>query len=254
MMRIWIAVLVIMTTLSLCGYAQTADHSSMENSLLYSEDLTEWSFGADVLLISRKIESDEDNGPGKVTARSYSASIGYDVRPWLTFFACLGQGEAKVDGMEKYADGDWNTALGLHANLWQVDIFDPAYLAGSLSLKTSLQYSYFKSGGSDTDVKWDEIYVAAIFSYQLMAVENLFLLPNSLVLSLGPSYSYMKGSYDTGLTDSDFTAENQWGYTAALDVYISRNFSLGIQVIGQGTTPINGLEHSSTDINLRYRY
>ncbi|NCC51241.1 MAG: hypothetical protein EOM20_08505 [Spartobacteria bacterium] len=253
-MRSWILVFIILAGAGLCASAQTGDHSNMDNSLLYSEDLSEWSFGLDALFINRKITDDNDN-PNTVKATAYSASVGYDVQPWLTVYGRIGQGEARVDEMDKDADGDWNMGLGLHANLWQVDIFDPEYLAGTLSLKGLLEYSNFKSGGSNTEIKWDEVYVSLLLSYRILSVENLFLFPNSLILSLGPSYSYMKGSYKTELgADTDFTAENEWGYTASMDVYLSQNFSLGAQFIGQGTTPINGLEHSTTSFNLRYRY
>jgi hypothetical protein len=52
----------------------------------------------------------------------------------------------------------------------------------------------------------------------------------------------------------DFDAEENWGYTAGADVYLSPNLSMGFHVQGQGSSPINGLELSVTDISLRYRY
>ena len=68
-------------------------------------------------------------------AHVFDGFVGYDLLPCLTFFITASSSEAKLTGMEDDGSMQFKWSVGFSAYLWYVDVVDPTFLEGRISLK-----------------------------------------------------------------------------------------------------------------------
>lgn len=174
---------------------------------------------------------DFNKGPDAILeAESLALYIGYDVLPWLTLFTTLGASEID-DTSEIGTDPKFKISGGASAYLWEGDILAPTYMAGRLTLKTSLEVSRYDSDSDVGSVDWIDVTLALPFGYERFDEysESPRGIDTSLAIYIGPAISYIDGTWDTAVGDFDFEHKELFGVIGGVDIYISPGVSLGAQ-------------------------
>lgn len=178
-----------------------------------------------------KMSIDPDKGPDAILeAKSAALYIGYDVLPWLTVFTTLGASE--VDGTKDIGtDPKFKISGGASAYLWEGDILAPTYMAGRLTLKSSLEISRYDSDSDVGGVDWIDVTLALPFGYERFDEysESPSGIDTSLALYIGPAISYIDGTRDTAVGDYDFEQKELFGIIGGVDIYLSPGVSLGAE-------------------------
>lgn len=215
------------------GYGGTLTGSGPHYTLFEQDNLARLCLGGDYIRQERTISLEGQSGTTDLEANHGMGYVGIDILSWLAVFGAVGGTSAKVQDADGYGNTRVNWAAGLSANLWHLDVTDPEFLAGSLSLRVLGEYSQFKSGDSDTDeIKWQEWFATLLASYEIFVTDSIDLdqIPFSLVLSVGPVFSKLDGTFDVSGQKLDFSEEQSYGIGGGVEVFIANNLSLGGQV------------------------
>lgn len=136
--------------------------------------------------------------------------LGYDVNPWMMVSVGAGQSKIKPDSDRSSLDdndqkGMW--MMGLQANIWQTDIFEPDYLTSRCRLQSSFSFWKRDSTVYGNSVSWDEVRADFLFSIESFVSglgEDKSETPYSLILFAGAVYS----SYSLeGATDISYSPD-----------------------------------------------
>jgi hypothetical protein len=236
------------TAMALCWTGNNASATiagaGTRDSAFYSSTLAKWSIGINAGAEERDVDRTQ---PGKLDTRSAAFFMGYDVTSWLTLFGTVGAEELKYPGSPTYGKGQLRWSVGLQGNMWRYDVIDPEFLAGTLMLKSLVEYSEHNFSDPDytTKPEWSDFRVALPFAYEMYVdkQDNLGQTPYSLCLSAGPAVSLINGTLGNNL---DFKEKDEIGGVGAVDLYLSHNLSLGFL--------IEYFSHASMSGNLIYHF
>lgn len=187
------------------------------------------SVGVSYERVRRGIDVDGVPLTGDFEADHLRGYLGYDMLPWMTVFVSAGATELK-GGTWSDTDYDLSVSAGLHGYLWEGDVLTPAFAAGRMSIKATMEIGRYSAdsnaGGSD----WIEFVAALPFGYEIFERYPVGKsgLSTSLALYAGPAFSYLDGDVAVlpGVTSS-FSSDQELGALAGADVYFSPVVSIG---------------------------
>ena len=232
--RIW---LVSFVTAGLCcvnSYGGTLAGVGVRDSAMVGL-VEKWSIGVNAEWMNRDIKIGHNDQREKMESRTLELFAGYDAANWLTVFTTIGSSAFKFSDMVEYGDNNLKFSAGLQGNIWQTDIIDPEFMAGTLTLKSVLEFSAYQVDEKDEGIDgyWMEYYFAIPVCYEIFAdkSDNLQQIPYSLVISVGPVFSFIDGDID-GLSGSNsgLRGEKSVGVIGAIDIYFAHNVSIGCHV------------------------
>ncbi len=208
----------VLVVMVLCGSV----HAELpRESIFYNTDLENLSIGLGFDREERLLRQVGGSTMGVFKADSGYAIVGYDLNPWLSVEAALGQSEAKSDssGSDDQSDEKEMWMLGMQFNIWQGDIFEPAYLTSRCRVQSSI--SLWKRGAVEygNDINWDEFRADLVFSIE------------SFVRGLGEDKSETPYSLTVlaGVVHSSFTFDGVLAGTAAgVDSTFDEDESMGL--------------------------
>lgn len=206
-----------------------------------SEGLDRLTVGVDYEDINRGVEP-EGYPSMKLEASSWSGLVGFDVLPWCTAFFTAGASALKDDETDHNEDSRFKWSLGACANLWRLDIKDPEFLAGRLSVRTLVEVSRYASESDRRETRWTDLTFALPIQHEFF-VESAVEMGGdvfSLALYGGPIVSFVDGSVELNSRDVDFDEENDVGVLAGADLYFSSNLSVGCQVVAFDEVTVRG--------------
>ena len=209
-------------------------------SLFQADMLDRWSVGGDYVHVNRPITM--DNGtPRNLEARVSSFQLGVDLAPWLMLFGTCGSSESRLNEAKDYDNSGLKWSGGLRVNWWHVDIKDPTFLAGRISLQSNAEYTLYQMGKT---LSWNEGYGDLTAHYEVFVngSDAIFEYPYSIVWYGGVAASALDGK-SGGL---GFSEEDAAGLVGGMDVYLSHNLAVGVQVQAFGDASIGA--------SLRYHF
>ncbi len=215
------------------------------DTALYSSSISRLSIGIDANTSEREIN--QHNANRIIDTQSAALLLGVDLTKWLTLFGTAGAAQFEYKGGSEYGDSTLKWSGGLQANLWRTDILDPEFMAGTLMLKSVIEYSQynFDSNNYSDKPKWNDFVAELPISYEIYTEreDDLAQTPYSLALSLGPAVSLIKG---TTMGNGSFSEKQSIGVMGAVDVYLAHNLSIGAY--------IQHFDRSSVGGNLIYHF
>ncbi|MCE9612667.1 MAG: hypothetical protein K8T26_00230 [Lentisphaerae bacterium] len=227
--------------------APAPDHMG-DRSLIESGPLPRLSLGANIELLERDIDVD-NRDPGTLKGSAYSGYLGVDATRWLTVHGTAGA--MFLDSLETAAvEDDFDSGLrwsvGLNASLWHVDLEEPEFARGRLSIGATAEYLESTSSGTDGDVTWSEVSVTLPLGFEIPNDPMLYWGVYSLFLYAGPVFSQLDGNIDRPGRRVDFSESQDVGVLGGADIYMARNLSLGGQ--------IQYFDAMSANISARYHF
>ncbi len=236
----WVAVL---GAVACVAQAASTGNTGSRGSLVASESLAPFSVGADFEQVNRDVKA---GGAGHtLKARSYTAYVGFDVARWLTVYGTVGQVEAQLLG-GRYDDGDLAWSVGVDASLWHIDLIDPSFLEGRLSLRAVAEYAEASAQEGGDDLSWQEVFTALTLNYEIFVDEPKAMerTPYSLVLYTGPLHSVIDGDQDAAGVSVE--EDSRLGFVLGADLFLAHNLALGFS--------LQQFDHTSYRGGLRYHF
>lgn len=218
-------------------------------SLIEMDRAPRLSLGGDAELLRRDITIGPSHQPAQLQATSWSAYAGIDLARWITLFGTAGAvflDSLNSPGLAAGYDPDTRWSLGLNANLWHLDLVEPEYMRGRLSIGLTAAYTDYASSGDAADVAWSDTSVALPIGFEIPNEPMTYFGVSSLFLYAGPIYSSVDGDYTSGGRTTGFDATRDTGALVGLDIYASPNLSLGGN--------IQYLDSVSTTLSVRYHF
>jgi hypothetical protein len=228
--NLWLTVVLVLgvTVQAVCGAALPG--SITRDTLVESYSLARWSVGLNAEALDRDI--DVRGRTEILEAQSLSLFLGYDILPWLTVYGTGGAAEARPEGADDWGSAGPKWSLGVNANIWQFEVLDPSFLAGLLTLKTTMEVGWYDSDFADGQIEWREFLWAIPLGYELHErdAETIGGLDISLAIYAAPAISTISGDIGTPFGGIEFDEEDTVGLIAGADLFLARNVSLGMQV------------------------
>lgn len=234
--------------LSVAGL-QAATLSSSENrsSLLQTEELPRWSFGANFEFQQRNV-SLERRGAATLESAQICGYLGFDVLSWLTLFGTAGADKAKFNFYDDYGKFKFKWSGGIGADLWHFDIYEPTFLEGRCTLKAIAEYAQLRSSLETEDLQWSDLSGALTINYEVFSEDEAKtdLYPYSIVFFVGPALSRIEGTSKGLGFDEDFSQEHYVGVVGGVEIFAAYNLSLGAHVQYYDNTTVSA--------DLRYHF
>ena len=156
--------------------------------------------------------------------------LGMNLRPWLTLFAGVGGADHEL-GMAE-SDSTYVLEAGLLINVIDHVILDPSLFEDRLRINMGATWATTEAEWYGEDVKWQEINAFATISIVNDTTGNKLFNPNSIALYAGPVYSYITGD--------DLEADQELGFMAGIEVFVSETISLDLGVRQFDSTGVEG--------------
>ena len=227
-----IVIVTLLTGLALPVYAGSVPVSMSHDTFLVQRKAPWVSVGAGLEILEREIRVDKVS-PGRMRATTLSGYLGIDLLHWFTVFSTLGRLE--IDTIDiPGAAGDWDDdrrwSFGASANVWHINIEDPAILTGRLSIGLVGEYTQYDASGSGESLDWREQAIAVPVSLFLPAERRKLSSVHGAAFFFGPIYSLIDGDYSTDGRRTDFDEEQEIGLLAGMDAFLARNLTVGGQI------------------------
>lgn len=236
------AVLFVLAIGVLTGSIRSADAATPSpgrprDSFLVSQNLFPLRVGVDIKAEKRDVKFD-DGYVGELRARHYTGYLGYDVTSWATLFATIGTTETEWNENDSYSDAGLAMSAGFHLALWHINISQPEFITGRLSLALAGEYAHKQSGAATAKARWSEYFGALYAGYELYVNDppERGDMPYGMMLFVAPCVSRLDGKRTgDGLPDMDFDEQDMFGVLGGIEVYIAYNLSVAgqVQYIGQ---------------------
>ncbi len=183
--------------------------------------------GVDVEWMRRPVVFD-DGARARLDADAVSAVFTADPARWLQLFASTGQHRGALAGA-RGRDRESRWSVGLSARAWHLDVNDPLFMAGRLSLGGTFEFSRTDFATRADEGHWDERFVSLVFAYEIFveAPDALDRVPYSLRLYAGPVHSTIRGEVENGGVTRSFEEDRATGATWGVELFISHNLSVG---------------------------
>ncbi|MFA7158564.1 MAG: hypothetical protein WC299_04615 [Kiritimatiellia bacterium] len=229
--------------------AATLSGAGTRETLIEQDYLDFLTIGADYQYQSRDVSA-SSQGKMRLKTQTIDGYIGVDPFKWLMIFATFGGSAAQVGESGAYNDSKFKWSAGFDVNWWRLEITDPAFIEGELSLKTHLEFSMYNSGSGGEKIDWNETMAALLANYEVYTERKgaLDKYPYSLAFFAGPALSWLDGNYYANMDSSrkvDFHEEHLFGIIGGADLYISHNLSVGaaVQYYDGVTVNLSGRYH-----------
>ncbi|MDA0990749.1 MAG: hypothetical protein O3A51_08365 [Verrucomicrobia bacterium] len=209
--------------------AATAATSMSRESLINQASMDRISVGAFYEHFDRDIAQSVSAG-GRLTGDAYGGYLGIDLAHWLTLFGTLATfsvDDIKVPGTPKTYGDDSKWSVGINASVWEHAVTEPTFMEGRLTIGLVAEYASFDVADAGATLEWTELAVAVPVSYYLPADRSLISEVDGLLLTAGPIYSTLDGSYRDGGFHVDFEQDKEIGLLAGAEVYLARNVTVG---------------------------
>jgi hypothetical protein len=167
-----------------------------------------------------------------IEAESFSVYFGYPLAPWLKAFGTAGQVQVKLDQTDDWSDGAFRGMAGLGAHLWRLEIPDPAFMAGAISLRAAVDYGYASYDQDGESGHWHEASLAATVHYEILAEERPGrpTPPYSVDLYAGPVAQIVTGRRSFDGVDRSFDEARTIGLALGANLFITPALSVGAHV------------------------
>jgi hypothetical protein len=202
-----------------------------------THDRPQWSVGVYQGVQKRDLSS--GFGSGIFEMRRMQVRAGYNVMPWLTLFAGVGQAEMLPSGAPSHLDSDSEYHYGFHVRLIEHEFEDVKMRENYLRI--DLSYTVRESDGDD--FSWEEDIAAATFSFINEIERDQIYVPHSIGLYVGPLWSTVDATVGSRLA---FSEVDDLGLVGGLDIYFNPHFSFQWE--------LQMFEENSTQIGLRFRF
>jgi hypothetical protein len=227
-------ILTVLATFAGASGAATLSGAGTRETLIEQDYLDFLTIGADYQLQERDI-STSSQGKMRLKSQAIDGYIGIDPYRWLMIFATFGGSAAKIGDAGSYNNAKFKWSAGFDVNWWRLEITDPIFMAGELSLKTHVEFSMQNSGSGAEKISWNETIAALFANYEVYVTRkgDLEKYPYSLAFFVGPALSWLDGDYYANNNTSqkvDFHEDHLVGLVGGLDLYASHNLSFGAAV------------------------
>ncbi len=210
--------------------AATQPAPMTRQALVTSDGLPRTSVGVGIDLIERGIRPD-NRAQGMLEGTAYYGSLGYDLRGWLTLFGTAGiiqLDQFPTSGAGTEFDSDLRWSVGLKANLWHLDLKNPEYLRGRVSIGLLGEYTRYRTASGSTDLEWTDTVLMLPVGYEIPNEPMSFWGVHSLYLFAGPVWSVIDGTIKPAASArTDFEAADETGAVAGLEIFAAPNLSIG---------------------------
>ncbi len=196
-----------------------------------SDGLSRWSAGISFENFEREIKSSglEDS---TIRGGTALALLGFDVTPWLTLHA--GGTLSEIDSLRNVSGLDDRRSvqgsIGAQASLWQLEVANPDYLSGQLSLGVSVSYAEYEAENDSATASWDNLVVAVPLQLRTGYSDKELGTIQSAGFYAGPVFSELSGDLDAAGLKSRFDQSEDLGALAGVDVFLHANLLVGVQV------------------------
>jgi hypothetical protein len=175
----------------------------------------------------------KDGGSDVLEADSMAGYLGYNVLPWLTSFVTAG-GTSLRGSQWIESEHALRLSAGLSAYLWDGDVLTPAFAAGRISFKGSLELARHQADTRTGTSEWFELVATLPVGYEFF---DRYPAPRSgyspsLALYAGPAVSILSGDLQVAPGfKREFEESRAFGAVAGADVYLAPVFSIGFKVL-----------------------
>jgi len=216
-----LSVVIILSNLYQTIAAPVGRSNSGREYLAGTQDLSAWSAGLYIMSIDRKVELFNTFQNTSMKQDMIMGYVGYDVIPWITAYVVGGSSKNRIGSGDVQKDSKPEIGLGLMFNFLDTEIEDPTLLEDRLRLNANIQYT--KGGGTSvnsgsSDVDWYDLSGSLTLSLVNDLTGDKFFVPSSIAFFIGPTFSI--------LSSSQIEAEDEFGLTAGLDIFLNEKVSI----------------------------
>ena len=150
-------------------------------SMLFGADFDNLGLSLGYDNLSRKVQfknnpADED----LLQADQGYILLTYDLCPWLDVNAGIGQSQIKptsTTSSDNSSDGKALWTVGIHANIWQGDIYEPEYFMSRCKLHSSFGFWSNESSVDGYDLDWTETKQKRLTALSSLRAQSSLSLP-----------------------------------------------------------------------------
>lgn len=213
--------------------AATLSGAGTHETLLEQDSLDFLTIGVDYQHQQRDI-STSSQGKMRLKSQTIDGYVGFDAFQWLILFVTAGGSAAKVSETGSFNEPKFKWSTGFNLNLWHIDLAEPEFMEGRLSLRTHTEFAMHASGDESEKIKWSEMFAALLVNYEVLAVRagEPDTYPYSLDLYVGPAVSWLFNGYYNAPASSggqrvDFNQDRVFGLVGGVELYVASNLSFG---------------------------
>jgi len=182
-----------------------------------SQALDPWSAGAYFHSRERQVRVGRFDPLMKLN--EYMVYAGYDVRPFWTVYASIGESKTKFERYD-YDDSELVYGLGTQLNLFDHEIEDPFILEDRLRINAGGDYTVRETEWIGGNLEWQELtgYLTLSIVNDVEADKRYY--PDSIAVFGGPMYSDILGD------DIKDSSGERFGYVVGFEVFATKRLSL----------------------------
>lgn len=221
----WILILVVCLGIASSLQAASVPGTLSSQYMTDADWLEKATFGVDAQVENRLVKP-TGGLEFELDVMSASAFLGYDVARAVTMFVTLGAAEDETFVTTGADDTSLRWGVGVNFNLSAYDIRHPGLMAGDrVNIKLLTEIS-----GVDTDfIEWFEYAAALPITYEIIEEGSFADARDRYAVGLyvGPVVSILDGKFTEGGVKRSFDESQAFGLMAGLDIYFTRNLSMG---------------------------
>lgn len=203
-----------------------------KDSLLTTDSVAPLMLGVDFEHQVRAIKADGEKTPGDgLTTKTWTATVGLRVLPWLTPYGTIGSSDVTLDSYPE-ADGELVWSLGVNASVWEQDIRAPKFMEGRVSLRLGVEWLEAETRSTAVTGDWTEWNFSALLGYEIFSdrASSRDQVPYSLELYVGPVVSLLDGDMTMLGHKAQIEQDQTVLVVTGVDIYLARNLSIGVAV------------------------
>lgn len=189
-----------------------------------SQGLDPWSAGLYYHNREREVQVQPSRVPTLMKISEILVYAGFDLRPWWTVYASIGESKAKF-GASEYDDGEMAYGFGTQFNLFDHEIEDPFLLEDRVRINAGGEYVLRETESAwRGNLEWQELtgYLTVSIVNDVQADKMYY--PDSIAVFAGPMYSDILGD------DIKTPSSDSFGYMVGLEVFCTKRLSLHVSM------------------------
>ncbi len=213
---------------SRAAYAAASGDASIQSSLWESLTLPGLTVGADHERLYRTVKP-EGMRTRNVEVESNSFFLGLPLNSWAQIFGSGGYAQVKRMNRHDWGDGFFRGRVGLAAHLWRVNVPEPEFMAGGLSLRAAADYGYGSFDDGEESGHWHEYSFTATIHYDILAEDRpgQASYPYSLDLYVGPVAQWLTGERLIEGGNRPFEQSRVVGLAFGANLFLTPRLSIG---------------------------
>lgn|GEM_PF-1251716 len=215
------ALLFLIGTLSEVNALPVGRSNLSREYLVSPQDLSAWSIGLSAVKLERDVTLKTYGSGLPMKSTKTMGYVGYDVLPWVTFYAVGGGAQTRIGWFNNSSSGA-EYGFGVTLNLIDTEIEDATAFENRLRLSSHLQFTRGSAGMNGvyglSEITWDDFSGDLTLSVVNDLEGDKFFVPNSIALFFGPTFSV--------LSSTSIEQDKIFGLTAGLDIFLNEKVNL----------------------------